>query len=321
MCGVAVQLNGHKALIFPGQGAQYVGMGQDLFSHYAPARRIFEEADDFLGYKLSEICFQGPAEKLTDTAIQQLAILVSSIAAFSVLKENFPFLFPFSYVSGLSLGEYTALYAAEVLNFKDLLLLVKERAQAMQEAARINPSCMLAALGVDGEVVFSRQKEGGYFVANLNSPGQVVVSLKKEDKEKVREILVKIGAARVVELDVSGGFHSPFMEPARQCLEKVVSQLEFHSAATPVVGNYTAAAAADPEKIKNNLLDQLIYPVRWQDCIVFMKDKGVKQFFEVGPSRVLRGLLRKIDRSFEVINLDKPADFSALADKSKIPEA
>jgi len=297
-----------KAIIFPGQGAQYIGMGKSLYDNYPKAKEVFDSIDKILRYELSKKCFQGSEQELKDTAIQQLAILTVSIAAFSVFKDSG---ITIDYLSGLSLGEYSCLYAAQVLSLEDLVSLVKERAQAMQKAAAMNPSTMFAVIGATREVLEEKSSTEGFYLANMNSPQQIVISLSIDDKEKVKGSLESLGL-RVVELAVSGGFHSPFMEPAKEHLAAVIGKMNFSDAEIPIVSNFTAQAHTKADEIKNNLLDQLVSPVLWNDCIGFMTSKGVDSFFEVGPSKVLRGLMRKINSDLKVINIDKKEDLDKL---------
>jgi len=297
-----------KAIIFPGQGAQYIGMGKNLYDNYPKAREIFDSIDKVLGFELSKKCFEGSDEELKDTAIQQLAILATSVAAFCVFKDNE---IKIDYLSGLSLGEYSCLYAASVLCLEDLVILVKERAQAMQNAAKANPSTMFAVIGANRQVLEERSAAEGFYLANINSPQQIVISLSKDKKERVKKSLESLGL-RVVELSVSGGFHSPFMEPAKEHLGEMIKKMDFFDAKIPIVSNFTAKAHTAPEEIRNNLLDQLTSPVLWNDCVDFMVKKGVGLFFEVGPSKVLRGLMRKINPEIRVVNIEKKDDLDKL---------
>jgi [acyl-carrier-protein] S-malonyltransferase len=298
-----------RAIVFPGQGAQYVGMGKSFYDNFPEAKEVFSFADRILGYRLSNICFYGPIEELKKTDIQQLAILVVSIAGYEVFKKR-GLADISSYLCGLSLGEYTCLYAAGVLGLEETIFLVKERAKAMGEAARENPSCMLAVIGKDLEELDSRRNRG-FYIANLNSPQQVVISVSKEKKESVKRELQEWGA-RVVELQVSGGFHSPFMESAKNRLEKVVANLGFRDAEIPIVSNFTGKAHTNKEEIKNNLLNQLIFPVLWMRCVEFMISKGVDYFIEIGPSRVLKGLIKKINSDVCVINIENSEDIASI---------
>lgn len=293
-----------KAVIFPGQGSQYVGMGKSLYESFSPARDIFFQIDNILGFELSQKCFSGTESELKDTAIQQLAILAVSLAAYEVLKSKD---IKADYVSGLSLGEYTCLYAAQVLSLEDLVRLVKARAAAMQQAAEANPSTMLAVIGADREFLAVKARDCGFYISNLNCPGQAVISLRTEDCWKVKDALVRAGL-KVVELTVSGGFHSPFMEPAKQALTQVMEEMDFCDARIPLVSNFTARAHTGGEEIKNNLREQLVSPVLWNSGVDFMVAAGVGLFFEAGPGRVLRGLIRKINSQVEVVNIEKKED-------------
>lgn len=298
---------GMNAVIFPGQGAQYAGMGKDLYESFPQAKDIFSQIDEILGYKLSQKCFEGAQSDLKDTALQQLAILAVSAVLYEVFKDKG---IEIKYLSGLSLGEYSALYAAQVLSLRDLVILVRERALAMQRASQLNLSTMFAVMGVEKDVLLEKSKDN-FYIANINSPQQIVISLKKEAVDKVKGILESIGA-KVIELQVSGGFHSPFMKPAKKHLESVMRDLEFKDAKFPVVSNFTAQAHINSQEIKNNLINQLVSPVLWKDCVEYMVDRGVKVFFEVGPSRVLKGLIRKINPQLKVVNIEKKEDLDSV---------
>ena len=297
-----------EAVIFPGQGAQYVGMGQSLYDNFFQAKELFDAMDSVLGYSLSDKCFTGKEEELKDTATQQLAILAVSIASFEVFKT---FRSKISFLSGLSLGEYSCLYAAGVLSLEDVTVLVRERGLAMQKAAKVNPSTMFAVMGIDKELLEKQGKEEEFYVSNLNAPGQVVISLKTSDRDRIKASL-EGQDAKVVELAVSGGFHSPFMWPAKEHLRDVVEKLNFKDAQIPIVSNFTAVAHTDKDEIQTNLLEQLTSPVLWKDCVGFMVSHGMEVFYEVGPSKVLRGLMRKINPSVKVVNLEKREDFDKL---------
>jgi len=294
-----------NAVVFPGQGAQYAGMGKTLYDNFSQARDMFQAVDQAAGFSLSRMCFEGPEQDLKNTRIQQLAILAVSLACYQCLpvktKESIAFF------SGLSLGEYPCLYCAGVLALEDVVALVKERAEAMEEAAALNPSTMFAVLG-KGEGKLPDLQSLGFYVANMNCPGQTVVSLAKENKEAVRTGLVSAGF-KVIELKVSGGFHSPFMEPARKRLEKMIDGIEFKDADIPIVSNVTAKGHLSSAEIRENLLNQLISPVLWQECVEFMIGQGVGRFLETGPKQVLKGLIKKISRSVAVTNFEKYDDY------------
>ena len=215
------------------------------------------------------------------------------------------------YLSGLSLGEYSCLYAARVLSLEDLVILVRQRAEAMHSSAIANPSTMFAVIGLERKVLEAIAKKENFYIANINSPQQTVVSLEKSRKDDISKVLEAAGA-RVIELVVSGGFHSPFMNSAKEHLAGVVEAMKFSDAKVPIVSNFTAKGHTNAEEIKKNLLEQLTSPVLWNDCVGFMIKSGVDLFFEVGPSKVLRGLMRKIDREVKVINIENEEDFGVL---------
>ncbi len=297
-----------RAVIFPGQGAQYPGMGKDLAESFSSARKLFSQIDACLGIKISEICFAGQPQTLKDTYYQQLAILSTSLVAYELFKERG---IDFSFLSGLSLGEYTCLYPAGVLSLEGVLYLVKERAQAMQEAAKRANAGMLAVLGLELKILEESAKENDFYISNINSEAQVVISLAEDKKEKIKHLLEGLGA-KVIELEVSGGFHSPFMEPAKERLVKALEGLDFKDAKIPIVSNFTARPHTDRNEIKQNLLRQLTSSVLWKDCVEYMIGKGVDTFFEIGPGRVLNGLVRKINPGVQVINIEKKDDLEGI---------
>ncbi|MCD6134460.1 MAG: ACP S-malonyltransferase [Candidatus Omnitrophica bacterium] len=295
-----------KAVIFPGQGAQYPGMGKDLFQAFAIAKERFQQANEILGIDISNICFSAGEEVLQNTLYQQLGIFLVSVICWDILKEREDFLPAFA--AGLSLGEYTSLYAAGVVDFEKGLLLVKERAEAMEEAARLNPSFMLALMGI-GKEDLEKELSLPFFIANLNCPTQVVVSVGEEHRKEAEKFIKGLNLKRVVELKVSGGFHSPFMEPAQQKLAEALAKVSFSPPLFPIVTNVDAQAHQDVEKIKFNLIQQLTHPVLWQKSIEFMASRGVEEYYEVGPSKVLKGLLRRINKELKVFNFSQSSDF------------
>ena len=284
-----------KAYIFPGQGAQFPGMGLDLYEGSALAQEYFEEANDILDFSITDIMFEGTAEQLKETKVTQPAIFLHSVILAKVLGEDFK---P-EMVAGHSLGELSALVANGVLSFKDGLQLVSKRALAMQKACEIKPSTMAAVLGLEDKVVEDTcaQIDGVVVAANYNCPGQLVISGEIEAVEKACEVLTEKGARRALILPVGGAFHSPLMEPAREELAAAIEATTFSEPICPVYQNVVAKAVTDPDEIKANLIAQLTAPVKWTQCVQAMIADGGTEFIEVGPGKVLQGLMRKIDRS------------------------
>ena len=297
------------AVIFPGQGSQFIGMGKDLFDNFKEAKEIFNKADSVLNQKISQVCFNGPLEKLKDTLYQQLSVFLVSVVSFEILKSKKE-ITP-SFYAGLSLGEYTALYASRVLDFESCLSLVKERARLMAQVSKDKPCCMYAVLGLNKEDLEEADKEL-FYIANLNCPSQVVISLEAVNKEAVKKYLESKGAKRIIELEVSGGFHSPFMRPAEEELSKIIYSLDFKDAQIPIVSNVDAVANRDKGKIKDNLIKQLTFPVLWARSVEYMNKEGVSLFYEVGPLKILKGILRKISPSLEVLNFGSLQDFTSI---------
>ena len=293
-----------KGVIFPGEGSQYVGMGKSLYEGFPCVRDFFNRIDKILGWKLSECCFYGPSEELNPVYVQELAILAVSLSAYEVFKEKN---IPVDFLSGLSSGECSCLYSAGVLDLEDLVYFVKERAWAMGEASQRNPSSLFAVIGLERGYLEEKSAEGGFYLANINSPKQIVIALKKEDRERIKKSLGSAGA-KVVELEVDGGFHSPFMQVTKEQFKRKVENLKFKDARIPIVSNFTATAHTKKEEIKSNLIEQLVSPVLWQDCAEFMIKNGVKVFFEIGPSQILRGLIKTINPRVEVINIEAQED-------------
>ncbi|TAI47011.1 ACP S-malonyltransferase [Flagellimonas allohymeniacidonis] len=286
-----------NAYIFPGQGAQFVGMGLDLYEAHPIAQELFEQANDILGFSITDIMFEGTAEELKQTKVTQPAIFLHSVILSKVLGEGFV---P-DMVAGHSLGEFSALVANGTLNFEDGLKLVSQRAIAMQKACELQPSTMAAVLGLDDEVVerICEETKGIVVPANYNCPGQLVISGEVEAINLACEKMKEAGARRALVLPVGGAFHSPLMEPAREELAAAIEGTQFNNPTAPVYQNVTTTAVTNPDEIKANLISQLTAPVKWTQSVQHMIADGAKSFVEVGPGKVLQGLVRKIDNSVE----------------------
>lgn len=278
--------------LFPGQGAQFVGMGRDLYDNFSVAKSIFDRADSLLGYSISRICFEGPEDQLTRTLYAQPAIYVMSLAAWAVLREKFSGLKPV-FSAGLSLGEWTALVAAEAFSWEDGLKLVHIRAQAMEAAAQKNPGTMASALGLPLELCREAAKEAGCEVANLNSPDQTVFSGTVESITRVIPLAEAKGAKKVISLKVGGAFHSGLMNDARVTLAEALRTVALKSPACTFIPNATAQNETSPEQIKDLLARQVTSSVRWVETMQAAEKSGAKLFLEIGPGKVLKGLARK----------------------------
>ena len=286
------------AYVFPGQGAQFPGMGKDLYENNAEAKALFDKADEVLGFSLSAIMFEGTAEELKETKVTQPAIFTLSVIMAKLLGEDFK---P-TMVAGHSLGEFSALTAVGALDFESALKLVSARAMAMQKACDMKPSTMAAILGLTDEQVenICASTAGVVVAANYNCPGQLVISGEIKAIEAACESAKEAGARRALVLPVGGAFHSPMMEPARAELAAAIKATEFHTPLCPVVQNSVAKAVSDPAEIKQNLIDQLTAPVKWTQSVQQMIATGVTDYVECGPGKTLQGLVKKIDRSTNV---------------------
>ncbi|HAC22339.1 MAG TPA: [acyl-carrier-protein] S-malonyltransferase [Porphyromonadaceae bacterium] len=285
-----------KAFVFPGQGAQFVGMGKDLYENSAIAKELFEKANEILGFRITDLMFAGTDEDLRQTKVTQPAIFLHSVILAKTLGENFN---P-DMVAGHSLGEFSALVAAGALSFEDGLKLVAKRAMAMQKACEATPSTMAAVLGLADEKVeeiCASIQDATVVPANYNCPGQIVISGTEEGIDKACELLLAAGAKRALKLKVGGAFHSPVMEPARAELAEAINATAFTAPICPIYQNVNAKPETQPEVIKENLVAQLTAPVRWTQSVLNMIADGADNFTEVGPGNVLQGLVKKIDKT------------------------
>jgi len=305
------------AFLFPGQGAQYVGMGKDLYENSEVARSLFEKADRVLNFKLSKLCFEGPQDMLKKTDICQPAIFTVSIAAMETLKE-LKDLRP-DFLAGLSLGEYTALCAAKALDFADALLLLRKRGEFMQAAAEENPGKMISIIGLAKEKVNQVARDSGAEIANLNCPGQIVVSGSSQEIEIAKQLAQEAGARKVIALDVAGAFHSKFMKKAGLKLEKELERVDIKMPQAAVVSNVDARPYKTVAQIKKYLTQQISSSVLWQDSCEFMLKEGVNKFYEIGPGRVLKGLMGRINANVQVINIQKIEDILSLETSNQKP--
>ena len=287
-----------KAFVFPGQGAQFVGMGKDLFDQSSKAKEMFHKANKILGFKITDMMFDGTDEDLRQTKVTQPAIFLHSVILASVLEDFDP-----SMVAGHSLGEFSALVANKVLTFEDGLKLVAKRANAMQKACEMQPGTMAAVIGMEDdqvEKICASVSDTVVVPANYNSPGQIVISGSIEGVEKASEMLNEAGAKRVLPLKVGGAFHSPLMEPARVELAEAINETKFNPGICPIYQNVTGQSVTDPEIIKKNLVAQLTSPVRWTQTMLNMIANGLNSVVEVGPGTVLQGLFKKVDRNLQM---------------------
>ncbi|MCL4539375.1 MAG: ACP S-malonyltransferase [Bacteroidetes bacterium] len=299
------------AFIFPGQGSQYVGMGKDWYENSDRVKRMYHRANEILGFDISKVCFEGPEEDLRQTAVTQPAIFLHSAVAFTSLEKK-----EFNAAAGHSLGEYSALFAAGALDFEHTLMLVGLRGRLMQNAGDARPGTMSAVVGLEAnvleEVCRESSGEGVVQPANYNSPGQTVISGDVDAVHRAMELARTRGAKIVKELVVSGAFHSPLMEAAREELKKAIDSAPIHDARVPVYANVTAKPVSSAEEIKDALVRQLTNPVRWQETVSNMSEGGINRFVEIGPGKVLQGLVKRTVQAGEIEGIDKVNDGSTL---------
>ncbi len=299
--------------LFAGQGSQYVGMGKDLYQSFAEARVVFDTADKVLGFSISRLMFEGPQEELTKTQNCQPAILTISIAAWEVFKTviRYP-LSVIRYAAGLSLGEYSALVAAEAISFEDAVYLVRRRGEFMEEEAVNNPGSMASIIGLDLNAIKSICAKTNTEIANINCPGQTVISGSSPEIKKAELMAQEQGAKRVILLEVSGAFHSSLMKLVSLRLKEELDKIKVNTPKFSVISNVTAKPVAGAAEIKANLIKQVAASVLWDESMRFILAQGVSKFFEFGPGKVLKGLMRRINENAEVMNIEKRDDLSKL---------
>jgi len=309
-------MSDNLVFMFSGQGSQYVGMGKELYENYDVAKKVLDEADQILDFDLKDMIFNGPEEDLNNTKNTQPAIYTVSGMVKAVLAKNG---INAAAAAGHSLGEYSALYAAGVLSFEDGLKLVRRRGELMDQADPEGKGTMAAVIGMSDQEVEAAlaEIEGIITIANYNSPGQVVISGEVEAVGAAEELLAEKGAKRVISLSVSGAFHSPLMEPAKEELKNTIEAIEFKDAQIPLIANVTADYVKESDEIKSALIKQLNNSVRWAETIERFKEDGYEDYVEVGPGRVLKGLMRRIDRSLNAYNVEDKKSLNKTLKKLK----
>lgn len=299
----------NTALVFPGQGAQRVGMGKEFYDASSPAKEVFDAAERILGPGFLDVIFNGPAEKLTSTAFCQPAIFTTSIAVLSAFQAHPKFKnINVRFTAGLSLGEYSALVASGALSFEDGLKLVRQRAALMEEATKITSGKMAAIIGFDKEKLRAICAQVGAQIANFNSPEQIVITGHAEKVDAACVLIKAEGAKSVIPLEVSGAFHSSLMQPAAEKFKKVLTETKINPAKIPVIANVNALPQTNPDDIRKNLSLQITSSVLWDDSVRTMAGQGITDFIEIGPGTVLKGLMRKINPVLKVSNIQNPQD-------------
>ncbi len=294
--------NPRVALVFPGQGAQFVGMGRDICRTFPVARAIFDLADEVLGFALSHLCFEGPEDELRETVNAQPAILTLSLALLGAIQHS-PRPITAELAAGHSLGEYSALAATKALSVADAVSLARRRGELMQQAGKKNPGAMSAVIGLDRLALDDICQETGVFIASFNSPDQTVISGCTPDVKNAERLAKERGARKVTPLQVSGAFHTPFMAQTAEELAAAIDEVTWANPCLPVIGNTTAAPLSSTDAVKNELTRQLTHPIRWQESIETMTAKGVDTFVEIGPGRILSGLIKRINPAARTVCL------------------
>ncbi len=301
------------AYVFPGQGAQSVGMGHDLYNNFTSAKALFKQADEILGFPLSKLCFEGPEEELRLTINTQPALSTVSFICLKVAQEVSGGRLPApAFLAGHSLGEYTALAAANVIDFPNAVYLARERGRLMYEAGLKEPGGMVAIIGLNEETLIEVCTQPGTQIANFNCPGQLIISGAMVNLPKAAEYAHAKGASRIMPLQVSGAFHSPLMRPAREGLFEIIAKLNFRDPTVPIIANVTAKPLTKAEEIRTELLEQLCSCVQWQRSVEYMVKNGVATIYEIGPGKVLNGLIKRIDKTVDIRNIGDIAAIKSL---------